>query len=93
MSRKPFLGYQYIQDMKNWHAADETRTYAPLMDNKKAPLHRGTRIKLEELGVKFNKDIVPQPVRYSYDEYIEKKKKFLNYQSIKIKQLKSKQKL
>jgi hypothetical protein len=68
MSRKPFLGYKYIDDMQEFHSVDPMRTYAPMLDGKKAPLHRGTRVKLEERGVTFNKDIVPQHVRYTYTE-------------------------
>lgn len=40
MSRRPGLGFDYVEKMKVWHQADETRMYSPKLDGVKVPIPR-----------------------------------------------------
>jgi len=54
MSRKPMLGYKYIEDLKEWHASDSSRNFMPDLGGVRLPMHRGFKEKLKQEGVKFD---------------------------------------
>lgn len=64
MSRKPMLGYDYVQNLSKWHSSNVTRNYMPGPHGEKIPLHRGFR---EHLKKHFDIDI---KVEYQYSDKV-----------------------